>query len=531
MSPASLESPFGLNGINGTTGAYLSAPSSLDALYASITNSSTQTQVLRSAHYDNLRAREDRRVTEDLGVAAGIDHKKLEETGWGVLFCFDAPPALLEALRPLLEHRKAQATKNRKDGHYREFIRDSGYNPGDTKTAFLKRLGRAPGQPADPRRGVPYYLLIVGSPREIPWSFQYDLDVEYAVGRIYFETDDGKPDYEAYHRYAQSVVLVETLPSSLPPTAAFFAPNHDAATQFSSEQLVVPTFTELVEWSTDRNPGWQFSDHLEGNAGKSRLTELLGGGKTPALLFTASHGIGFDRGDSRQLAHQGAIVCQDIGPVQGAGPVPEKAYFSANDVADDARLHGLISFHFACFAAGTPDINDFPDADKVFRDQQIAPFPFVARLPQKLLAHPRGGALAFVGHVDRAWTTSFLLSRTDEPQIDTFLSLAKDLIDGSPVGHAVEFFNDRYAERATALTSLLNKVRMGRIADEAFKSSLASTWLDHNDARNYVILGDPAVRLSTVAGGAGHADQSGRIRRLGTSPPGSDGAAPFAPDR
>ena len=151
----------------------------------------------------------------------------------------------------------------------------------------------------------------------------------------------------------------------------------------------------------------------------------------------------------------------------------------------------------------------------MFRFQQVAPFPFVARLPQKLLSHPKGGALAFVGHVDRAWTTSFMIGRENGPQIDTFSSLVKGLIDGSPVGHAVEFFNDRYAERATALTSLLNKVRLGRIADEAFKKALVSTWLEHNDARNYAIFGDPAVRLQTVDGaGTGHADQSAALRSL-----------------
>jgi hypothetical protein len=517
--------PFILNGINGTTGQYLPAPDDLDALFNAITARPAVSRVLKDEHYAHLKAREERVTQKEFGLAAGIDHKKLEETGWGVIFPFDAPPELFEALRPLLDHRKALAGKAKSE-FYREFTRDKGYRPDDTKTAFLKRLGRAAGQPADPRRGVPYYLLLVGAPRVIPWRFQYDLDVEYAVGRLHFEADNGEPDYQAYHRYAQSLVLAETGEAVLPRSAAFFAPNHDLATQFSSEKLVGPLLEEMADWEGRKQTGWQFAQHLRDAATKGRLAELMGGDRTPTLLFTAGHGVGFDKGDRRQLPHQGGLVCQDIGDVRGDGPVTEGVYFSADDLPSGARLHGLVSFHFACFGAGTPDVNDFPDPDQVFRNQQIAPFPFAARLPQRLLAHPRGGALAFVGHVDRAWACSFLLGRNNE-QIDTFASLLKDLIDGAPLGHAMEFFNERYAALAAVLTSELGNVRFGRVADDAFKMDLASAWLEHNDARNYVILGDPAVRLRTVAGaGTRHADQSAALRPLAPAPPGGETASP-----
>src|SRR5262249_51827321 len=135
-----------------------------------------------------LKARVDA-GTSHFGVRPGIDSGKLDEAGWGIVFASEVAPAIKDALKELMEWRKSQAGV-----YYYEFDEYKGYQAGDSHLDFLARNGMGPG-PADPKK-VPYYLLIVGDAESIPFDFQYQLDVQYAVGRIWFDTP------EEYARYA-----------------------------------------------------------------------------------------------------------------------------------------------------------------------------------------------------------------------------------------------------------------------------------------------------------------------------------------
>ena len=467
--------PFVFNGVNGATGEYLLRP-----LTAEEVTRVALGETLDPAHVGELGDRHRRATEAHLGVKAGVDPNKLESAGWGVIFAHDADPAIKDALRELLDHRREQATK--KEAHYyKEYTGPDAYRPGESKNRFLARHGIGPG-PADPEV-VPYYLLIVGDPEKIPYRFQYQLDVTYAVVRIHFDTP------EEYARYAHSVVAAETGPAGHPRRATFFGVRNkgDKATQLSADHLVKPLATQLA----DEQPDWEVRTVVDDEATRARLGHLIGGDETPALLFTASHGMAFPDGDARQLPHQGALLCQDWpGPFGWQGTIPDDFYFSADDVGDDAALSGLLALHFACYGAGTPQLDDFAHRALV-NPTAIAPHAFVAALPRRLLGHPGGGALAVVGHVEQAWSYSFMWGRAGA-QREVFRSMLHCLMQGQTVGAAIEFFNDRYAELSTVLSAEIEDVKFGKTPDNA---ELAAMWTANNDARNYVIIGDPAVRL------------------------------------
>jgi hypothetical protein len=231
---------------------------------------------------------------------------------------------------------------------------------------------------------------------------------------------------------------------------------------------------------------------LAAEATKAKLLETLHpttGTVPPAMLFTASHGMGWPKDDPRQRPAQGALLAQDWA---GFGQVAPAHYLTAAEIEDGANVGGLVAFLFACYGAGTPATDAFL-TERGRGPVDIASAPFVAALPQRLLSHPNGSALAVLGHVERAWGYSIRPTGAGT-QIGPFRDWMERVLSGEPVGHATKSFSERYAVLSTELASTLDASSKDA---KPSPQEIAATWVERNDAQNYVVLGDPAVRLRT----------------------------------
>jgi len=418
-------------------------------------------------------------------VSGDYDANDLSQVGWGIIFPANAQPGVKEALKPLLDLRQKQVTTGG-TAPFKIYEGAEGYQPGMTARQWLAARGVSLNI-VDPALGVPFFLLLVGTPDEIPFEFQYQLDIFWAVGRLQLAAP------EDYAQYAKSIVAYETA-AAVPNLRqlAVFAPEHefDKATQMFNSMVAKPLVDGIPPWGKiGQRQKFGIVSYLADDAKKGALADILrgkAGGGPPALLLSGSHGMSFRADDARQPGMQGALVCSDW---EGSGPINEKHWFAAQDVPADAKVQGLIHFFFACFGAGCPQFDNFNRMAAA--PKQIAPKTMLARLPQALLAHKNGGALATLAHVDRAWAYSFVSDRGGA-QLQGFRDVIGRLLRGDRVGQATDQFNVRWAALSTELSDSLQDKQLGKQVADA---ELASRWVARDDARNYIIFGDPAVRL------------------------------------
>jgi hypothetical protein len=408
---------------------------------------------------------------------APVDLGDPKSVGWTYLVNAGDPQyrEIVEALQPLAKHRGMSDPvtpllyRGESSAEWFEWLNDNYYG--------LTLKGQK----------VPQYVLIVGEPAQVPFLFQSVLGTAANVGRVAFDTLDDLT------RYVTKLIRIETQDQPIVgEKALLFATDAgaDDPTYFSRRYMAEP----LAEHIRDEL-GFETRTLAGQEATKANLLELSKSGR-PAMVFTASHGLGATNETAAvQRRYNGAICCQH------AGNLTLDALFSADDVPlDQPFLEGAIFFQFACFGYGTPAQSDYAHwltgVPKRYTDVD-----FIAALPKKLLAHPRG-PIAFIGHLDTAFLHGFTDAESPHildrwhTRLAPFKSAVDQLLRIQPSGLAMHDMSTRYNSCNALITDTYDRLQRGRLQwNDRLKDRFLDTWITRSDAQNYMIFGDPASHL------------------------------------
>lgn len=419
-------------------------------------------------------------VPGDSLAPGGPDVRDPLAAGWTYLVHADDPDrvGITRALATLAAHRGMPAPT-------KPLLFDAGID--DLGSWFDWQLDHY-----DSLESPPQYVMIVGGPEAIPFGFQaqFGCSPTTTVGRVAFDS------VEELAAYADKVVRLETGPPVVDPEVVVFAPDEGkpGATYFSRTYMAEPIAALAAQ-----RPGFQARLIGGDDATKDRLVETLTGSR-PAVVYTASHGLAVPMSSKMAVQRQlnGAICCQPT----GHDVTIRDRVFAADDVPgdDEPFCEGAVFFQFACFGYGTPAVSEYAHWDDGVNELNTE-HDFVAALPKRMLAHPRG-PVAYIGHVDLAWLHGF--DDVDapggeaawNPRLAPFRTALERLLGPMPAGLALGRMTGRYGQLSAELARTYQKIDTDEfVLTTERRERLANTFITRNDAQNHLVFGDPAALI------------------------------------
>lgn len=406
---------------------------------------------------------------------------------WGVI-APEGPEGdeLLAAIEPLIRARGEQQQAAVKV--YRVPAQMSPATAASWKREVFHRSERL-------RQDLPRYQLLLGDLHQVPETLQISQATDGFVGRLAF---DAVADYADY---CAKILAAEAAPAPGSRQALFHGvADGTAATEAGIRGLVRPCVA-LAREMQSREAGLFPATIVASEDAEPDPASFRGAAGAAQVLLSLSHGEGAPRGGWRSPAEQRAR--------QGAMSFGR----DADDLAGEALLRGPIAplglwLMFACFSAGTPSTSKYArwierliaEGRAGGRPEQVLQClpgpgepPFVAAIPKAALRNPQG-PLAFIGHVDLAWSYSFREVDGGRPRFQPgrFLDTLAAALQGDRVGVAFRHLFRWFEQVNTELTTLDEEAE-----DQALRR--AQLWMLRQDLAGFMLLGDPAARLPGAA--------------------------------
>lgn len=416
-----------------------------------------------------------------LPVAPDLRDSGSPEVGWGLIlpelpgvdFATQATAADAPApIRRLLAHRGGKVLRYRTGQSTAAFALRDPSVPKDVPL-ISPPMGTGPGD-------LPKYLLIYGTPAQIPWEVQYNLNALRCVGRLDLVG-------EALERYVDAAVhdWADSVADYAAPVV--WAVDHGATDMTALMRTTVAAPLAAAFGNDADMPDALFLDGRQAPAVLAGLYTALAENH-PALIITTSHGL---TGPPENLATRiGLPIDQDFATLDPA------------ELLAAWQPDGAVWFAQACCSAGSNDPSVyrglFSPTSSV--GETIATAATAGRvtapLPRALLGAEKP-LRAFVGRVEPTFSWTLEFPTTADPlTVDLVDSFYRELCLGAPVGMATEPYFRPLSSILTQYTRRTNEYGSTHGAKAVAALNLALYLkVSAYDRAGLVILGDPAVSI------------------------------------
>jgi hypothetical protein len=324
---------------------------------------------------------------------------------------------------------------------------------------------------------MPYYLLICGSPAQVPWELQYILNAHYAVGRLHLSG----PSLDNYVNALRAEW--RTSETDVRKTLVWAVNQGGGDITSLMRDVIAATVYDKLAHDADLSAGVRFLDGAAATA--AGLASRLSADK-PAVVVTTSHGQTYPLDNLEALVNQlGLLVDQNYASVRAA------------DLLRNWQPAGAVWYAHACCSAGASAQTSFSglteegsEVDRILKGvAQVGNK--VAPLPTALLgaANP---LRAFIGHIEPTFDWTLRNPDTNQSLTSSLEeALYNELYQPSPVGYAFRRWYDRLASLYTSYDQEL--LAFGR--GDNTRAAMLKDLLAARDVQSTVLLGDPTATL------------------------------------
>ena len=388
---------------------------------------------------------------------------------WAVLISEACPDrkAVELALQPLLEHRSGGVITMPK------------LDPMTFVQQWLQERFNA--------NQLPPYLLICDSFENIPLEYQFIFNAFAVTGRLWFDTS------EAYETYVRKVLAVERGQREAGSRCVVASPVDDDVTFADCNNIIKPLLA-LPAGESLPLEGLLAPDFNE--------QSLLEAAASCRFLALYCHGVGLSQADWEKKSDlQGAFVLEFESEAEAGLMTPA-------DLTAKPFVPGGIVFSPACLAGGSMGNSDFAAwIDPESLAEYLGPETTMSAISRAMLSSP-SGPIGVLAHFDISIASSAPMFNSMTQGFDLQQTLhsqfVRHLAAGWTLGRATKPFRwaaGAYYAQAIYIFSQMTGIfpyvslagtpkTLGQVVNSMNQYHVAAT-----DMRNYIILGDPAVRL------------------------------------